>query len=110
MKKICKSLILVFFLMVFATVAQANETMEIGENVTVIGVVVVMDDGMYLDDGSRLFLLIEMEDPQHEGLTAEVSGQLILIDDQPAIKVEELVILEDVPAGGDSEETPASNG
>lgn len=84
----------------FAAQARAAELLEIEADITVEGLVVVMDDGVFLDDGARLFLLIDMEDPRYEGMTVEVYGQYLLVDEMPAIKVQEIIVLDEGPREG----------
>jgi len=113
MKRMREGVLLALLLLALAAPAQAEESVDVGADITVIGTVVLMDDGLYLDDGSRLYLLIDMEDPQAEGLTVEVVGQLVMIDDQPAIKVREMTVLGDVPPAAqpeESEEAPPNRG
>jgi len=99
-----------FLFLLLTGAAQANALADTGSEITVVGMIVVMDDGIYLDEGSRRFLLIDTEDSQYDGLTAEVIGELIMIDDIPAIRVHEITIFEDRPAGDNEEGSSPNNG
>ncbi|MBI9078799.1 MAG: hypothetical protein JEY79_03550 [Pseudodesulfovibrio sp.] len=111
MKKVCAVFFAVFLMLFVIGLAQANENdLMIGEKVSVTGVVVVMEDGTFLDEGTNLFLLIDMEDPVFQEAPVEVLGEYLVIDGQPAIKVQEITILDELPAGGDSEMPADNNG
>ena len=106
LSRILAALLLV--LAVAATAQAAQGQIEVDADITVIGTVAVMDDGVFLDDGTRLFLLIDMEDTRYEGLTVEVIGQYMVVDDMPAIRVQEMTVLEDSPGEGEQQEAPAN--
>ncbi|MFH1913819.1 MAG: hypothetical protein ABIK45_06060 [Pseudomonadota bacterium] len=97
MKRFCSvlaTLLLALAMAAGSSAAQGDaEMMEIEADITVEGIVAVMDDGVFLDDGVRLFLLIDMEDVRLEGMLVEVFGQYLLVDEMPAIKVQELTVL-----------------
>jgi DNA/RNA endonuclease YhcR with UshA esterase domain len=89
--------------------AAQGQQMEIEADITVTGIVAVMEDGVFLDDGSRLFLLIGMEDPRYEGMTIEVNGQYVIVDGMPAIKVQDMSVLEGAPQDGEPIGDPAGS-
>ncbi|MUM76455.1 hypothetical protein GKC30_02270 [Pseudodesulfovibrio sp. F-1] len=99
MERFCKLLAPLLLALVLAAGPSAArgeaEMMEIEADITVEGIVVVMDDGVFLDDGVRLFLLIDMEDVRLEGMLVEVFGQYLLVDEMPAIKVQEMTVLDE---------------
>ncbi|WP_285905250.1 hypothetical protein [Pseudodesulfovibrio pelocollis] len=99
MKMFCSVLATLLLALALATgpsTAQGQEQMiEIEADITVEGIVAVMDDGVFLDDGVRLFLLIDMEDIRLEGMLVEVFGQYLLVDEMPAIKVQEMTVLDE---------------
>jgi hypothetical protein len=109
MKTLSRILAALLLVLTVATAAQAAQgQIEVDADITVIGTVAVMDDGVFLDDGTRLFLLIDMEDTRYEGLTVEVIGQYMVVDDMPAIRVQEMTVLEDSPSEGEQQESPAN--
>lgn len=111
MKRVCNALaVLLLALALYAGAALAQDDagmLEIEADITVEGVVAVMDDGVFLDDGTRLFLLIGMEDARFEGMTVEVFGQYLLVDEMPAIKVQEMIVLDEGPLNPGVRDVPA---
>jgi len=99
MKMFCKRLAPLLLILALAAGPGAargeTEIMEIEADITVEGIVVVMDDGVFLDDGVRLFLLIDMEDVRLEGMLVEVFGQYLMVDEMPAIKVQEMTVIDE---------------
>ena len=87
---------------------QAGELPEVGEQITVTGIVVFMDDSMYIDDGTRLYLLMDLDDSDYEGLTIDASGTFLMIDERPALEVHEILILKD-RTGDDNEQDSSDN-
>lgn len=111
MKKVSSAIAMLLLALALSAGAGAAQNdagiMEIEADITVEGVVAVMDDGVFLDDGARLFLLIGMEDARFEGMTVEVFGQYLLVDEMPAIKVQEMIVLDEGPLNQGVRDVPA---
>lgn len=109
MKKMFGSFLVLFFLIILSGFSYAADASSQNDDETVVGVIISMDDGIYLDDGSQLFLLVGLDDQQYIGLTVEVVGEPIVVDDSPAIKVKEITILDGEPQGEMSQENGSEN-
>lgn len=109
MRKMYGLLMVVFLLLTLTVSAQAVDVPDEGGAITMTGIVVIMDDGIYVDGGELMFLLVDMEDPQLEGFTIEVTGEYLVIDDQPAIKVQDISVLEDRAAGEAPQDSSQTN-
>ena len=108
MKALLSALLITLALTVFAGAVQAGELPEVGEQITVTGIVVFMDDSMYIDDGTRLYLLMDLDDSDYEGLTIDAFGTFLMIDERPALEVHEILILKD-RTGDDNEQDSSDN-
>ncbi len=97
MKKVLGSFLVVLLLTVFSGILYAADASSQNVDETFVGVIISMDDGIFLDDGSQLFLLVGFDDEQYSGLTVEVVGESVVVDDSLAIKVKEINVLDAQP-------------
>ncbi|MBI9112173.1 hypothetical protein [Maridesulfovibrio ferrireducens] len=102
MKKVCSSLLFLCLLLAFSAIAIAAEAPSEDEDITIVGVVIYMDDGIFIDDGAQIHLMVGMDDPQYAGLTVEVIGESLAVDGSPAIKVKVISIIDELPQEGES--------
>ena len=110
MKTLLRALLITLALTALAGTARAGDLPDVGEQTTVTGVVFFMDDAMYIDDGTRLYLLMDMDDSDYEGLTIDASGTFLMIDEQPALEVHEITILKDRTVDDNEQESSDNKG
>jgi hypothetical protein len=97
MKKMIGSFLVLLLLTILSGFSYAADTSSQNEGESFVGVIISMDDGIYLDDGSQLFLLVGLDDEQYSGLTVEVVGESVVVDGSQAIKVKEINVLDSQP-------------
>ncbi|SMF03577.1 hypothetical protein [Desulfovibrio gilichinskyi] len=97
MKRLCNLFLVIFVLMLYSGTAFSAEAPSENGDETIVGVIISMDDGIFLDDGYQIYLLVGLDDQQYMGLTVEVIGESIIVDGAPAIKVKEINVLDPQP-------------
>ncbi|WP_147822018.1 hypothetical protein [Salidesulfovibrio onnuriiensis] len=109
MKSLNNIILALAVLLLFAGTVHAGNSPSEDEPIVVTGFVFEEQDGFYLDDGNRTYRLVGMDDPNYSGLMTEVRGNYFMMEDQPAIQVGDMVVIEEAMGAEDQEEIPSAD-